>query len=61
MSELTVFRDHCRRMAGKPVAPGCPAAATQRLWLLMADEVDAYLAGETADDGPGLFDTEGEL
>lgn len=45
MSDLTAFRDHCRKMAGPAVAPGCPAAAARALWLQMAEEIDAYLAG----------------
>lgn len=45
MSDLTRFRDHARTMAGPPVAPGCPAAADRALWLQIADEIDAYLAG----------------
>jgi hypothetical protein len=44
MSDLTSFRDYCRKMAGPPVAPGCPAATERALWLQMADEIDAYLA-----------------
>jgi hypothetical protein len=44
VSDLTRFRDHCRKMAGSPTAPGCPAASERALWLQMADEIDAYLA-----------------
>lgn len=45
MTDLERFRDHCRKQAGPPVAPGCPAAAERALWVQLADEIDAYLAG----------------
>lgn len=53
-TDLERFRDHCRKMAGPPVAPGCPAARERALWLRLADEVDAYLADRH--DDAGLFD-----
>lgn len=56
MSDLTAFRDHCRKMAGPPVAPGCPAAAERGLWLQLADEIDAYLAGDHQDEPLPVID-----
>lgn len=53
MSDLTEFRDHCIRMAGPAVTPGCPAATERALWLRLADEIDGYLT--PADDTDGLF------
>lgn len=53
MTELERFRDHCRKMAGPPLAPGSPAANDRALWLRLADEVDTYLATDhTLDDHP---------
>lgn len=52
-TDLERFRDHCRTMAGSPVAPGCPAAADRALWLRLAEEVDAYLA---TDDDVALWE-----
>jgi hypothetical protein len=49
-TELERFRDHCRKMAGSPVAPGCPAAEHRALWIRLADEIDAYLAGDLFTD-----------
>jgi hypothetical protein len=46
MSDLTEFRDHCRRMTSKTTGPSA------MLWVLLADEVDAYLAGDENDDEP---------
>jgi hypothetical protein len=49
VSDLTRFRDHCRRMATITPPPAKDrAAAVKRdraLWTMLADEVDAYLAG----------------
>jgi hypothetical protein len=42
MTTLTVFRDHCRRMAAKTAPPDLDWA----LWTRLADEIDAYLAGD---------------
>lgn len=41
MSDLTRFRDHCRAMArtGEVIEH-------RSLWVLLADEVDAYLVGQ---------------
>jgi hypothetical protein len=41
VSDLTRFRDHCHRMAGKSAVPASEAA----LWLALATEIDNYLAG----------------
>jgi len=56
VSDLTAFRDHCRKMAGPPVAPGCPAADERALWLRLADEVDAYLTGDPDTVGLPVID-----
>jgi hypothetical protein len=42
MSDLTGFRDHCRRM----VKAHQRRPAEAKLWQLLADEADAYLAGD---------------
>lgn len=46
MSDLTQFRDYCRRMAadGKRVIPW--TKAERALWLMLASEVDAYIDGD---------------
>lgn len=55
MTELERFRDHCRTMAGPPVAAGSPAAHDRALWLRLADEVDTYLTEDhTHDDNPDV-------
>lgn len=64
MSDLTAFRDHCRRMATaartgqavkahghdgahrRALPPVRPPAADADLWQQLADQVDAYLAGD---------------
>lgn len=40
MSDLTRFRDHCRKEADKA------RGDDQALWAQLADEVDAYLAND---------------
>lgn len=49
MSDLTRFRDYCRRMAALTPPPAKDRAATlakdRALWTMLADEVDAYLSG----------------
>lgn len=76
MSDLTRFRDHCRRMAKtqhlggcsadhpammwRPAderCPGCVSDADRALWAQLADEIDAYLAGQLEDgEEPFLVD-----
>lgn len=48
MSDLTTFRDHCRKMAADQRAVIPWTAAERALWTQMADEIDAYLATPTA-------------
>lgn len=64
MSDLTQFRDHCRRMATKVNQSGelCFLGSDRDLWLMLADEVDLYLerdpevVQEGTPDHPALFD-----
>ena len=55
-TELELFRNHCRKMAGSPVAPGCPAAADRALWTRLADEIDRWLAEGLDLDEPDTED-----
>jgi hypothetical protein len=49
VTQLTAFRDHCRRMAKANQKPsGDPGAG--RLWTALADEADAYLNGHLTED-----------
>lgn len=41
MSDLTQFRNHCRKRATTD-----PNHTYRALWSLLADEVDAYIAGD---------------
>lgn len=66
MSDLTVFRDHARKMAASKPTDRVNAArrghvpytvpigpltdAERALWTRLADEVDAYLAADPEDD-----------
>lgn len=56
MSDLTAFRDHCRREAKRPrivnrsadgevTSSSGPTEPERALWLQLADEIDAYLGG----------------
>jgi hypothetical protein len=46
MSDLTQFRDHCRRMAADRKR-AIPFTSEERaLWSMLAAEVDAYMAGD---------------
>lgn len=57
MSALTQLRDHCRRMASGP--PGeHPPEPERALWTQLADEIDAYLAGDL-DEAPDHIEQDG--
>jgi hypothetical protein len=49
MSDLTIFRNWCRKQAERCEKREHPLADLNKhgtLWTLLADEVDAYLSGE---------------
>lgn len=46
MTQLEVFREHCRRMAKSP--DQFPREV--ELWNQLADEIDTYLAGGLVDE-----------
>jgi hypothetical protein len=70
VSDLTRFRDHCRRMGGPVVQANIHLSADERaLFRALAREVDAYLAHDPDlvpqpsqdDHSPGLFDHHPDL
>ena len=53
MSDLTGFRDYCRRMGGGITQRNIHLTGEQRaLFRLLAREVDAYLAGDLEEASP---------